>query len=122
MFNSIAQGRYAVESPGEQLIVHLVRRCCERGFATFDLGIGDARYKSLFAATSNRCSTAFCRCRPEGRLFGSLSARRARQAGHQATAGPVVDGARRAAAARTFLARRLSRLRRHRLGAADQKS
>ena len=31
MFNSIAQGRYAVESPGEQLIVHLVRRCCERG-------------------------------------------------------------------------------------------
>ena len=48
MFNSIAQGRYAVESPGEQLIVNLVRGCCERGFDTFDLGIGEAHYKSLF--------------------------------------------------------------------------
>jgi CelD/BcsL family acetyltransferase involved in cellulose biosynthesis len=48
MFNSIAQGRFAIESPGEQLIVHLVRHCCERGFDTFDLGIGDARYKNLF--------------------------------------------------------------------------
>ncbi|MGH6665140.1 MAG: GNAT family N-acetyltransferase, partial [Pseudolabrys sp.] len=50
MFNSIAQGHYANESPGEQLIVNLVRRCCERGFATFDLGIGEARYKNLFCS------------------------------------------------------------------------
>mgnify|MGYP002631945183 CR=1 FL=1 len=48
MFNSIAQGRYTVESPGEQLIVHLVRQCCERGFETFDLGTGEAKYKKLF--------------------------------------------------------------------------
>jgi len=32
------------------LIVHLVRRCCERGLATFDLGIGGARYKHLFCS------------------------------------------------------------------------
>jgi CelD/BcsL family acetyltransferase involved in cellulose biosynthesis len=48
MFNSIAQGRFAIESPGEQLIVNLVRRCCERGLDTFDLGIGEAHYKNLF--------------------------------------------------------------------------
>jgi CelD/BcsL family acetyltransferase involved in cellulose biosynthesis len=48
MFNSILQGRYAVESPGEQLIVNLVRQCCERGLDTFDLGIGESRYKRLF--------------------------------------------------------------------------
>jgi len=48
MFNSIATGRYAAESPGEQLLVNLVRQCCERGFDTFDLGIGESRYKGLF--------------------------------------------------------------------------
>jgi CelD/BcsL family acetyltransferase involved in cellulose biosynthesis len=48
MFNSILQGRYAAESPGEQLIVNLVRQCCERGLDTFDLGIGESRYKRLF--------------------------------------------------------------------------
>jgi CelD/BcsL family acetyltransferase involved in cellulose biosynthesis len=48
MFNSIAQGHYAIESPGEQLIVNLVRDCCGRGLAAFDLGIGEAHYKTLF--------------------------------------------------------------------------
>ena len=48
MFNSILGGRYAIESPGEQLLVHLVRECCARGFDTFDLGIGEAHYKSTF--------------------------------------------------------------------------
>ncbi len=48
MFNSIARGRFASESPGEQLIVNLVRACCERGLETFDLGIGEAHYKTLF--------------------------------------------------------------------------
>ncbi len=48
MFNSIAGGRYAAESPGEQLIVRLVRQCCERRLDTFDLGVGSARYKNLF--------------------------------------------------------------------------
>ena len=48
MFNSIHAGRYAAESPGEQLIVRLVKACCERGLDTFDLGIGRSRYKHLF--------------------------------------------------------------------------
>lgn len=48
MFNSILSGRFTAESPGEQLILHLVRHCCERGLDTFDLGIGASRYKLLF--------------------------------------------------------------------------
>ena len=48
MFNSIIQDRYAAESPGEQLLVRLVRHCCERGLDSFDLGIGEANYKTLF--------------------------------------------------------------------------
>lgn len=48
MFNSIARDRYVAESPGEQLLGHLVRHCCERGLGTFDLGIGRASYKTLY--------------------------------------------------------------------------
>jgi CelD/BcsL family acetyltransferase involved in cellulose biosynthesis len=50
MFNSIIKERYAAESPGEQLLAHVVRRCCERGLDTFDLGIGEANYKTLFCS------------------------------------------------------------------------
>lgn len=52
MFNSIHGGRYAAESPGEQLIVRLVKACCERGLDTFDLGVGQSRYKHLFCEDS----------------------------------------------------------------------
>lgn len=48
MFNSIPLDRFRSESPGEQLLVHLVRRCCERGLHTFDLGVGEAAYKEMF--------------------------------------------------------------------------
>lgn len=48
MFISIAHGLYANESPGQQLLIHMVRHCCERGLRTFDLGIGEAKYKDLF--------------------------------------------------------------------------
>ena len=48
MFSSIIHGRFSTESPGEQLLVRVVRDCCERGLHTFDLGVGEASYKSLF--------------------------------------------------------------------------
>ena len=50
MFNSIIQDRFAAESPGEQLLTHVVRHCCERGLDTFDLGIGESSYKLLFCS------------------------------------------------------------------------
>jgi CelD/BcsL family acetyltransferase involved in cellulose biosynthesis len=50
MFNSIIQDRYAAESPGVQLLVRLVQHCCQRGLDCFDLGIGEANYKTLFCS------------------------------------------------------------------------
>ena len=68
MFNSITMGRYAVESPGEQLIVQLVRQCCERGLSTFDLGIGEARYKNLFCGDAEPLFDSFLPLNPAGWL------------------------------------------------------
>jgi CelD/BcsL family acetyltransferase involved in cellulose biosynthesis len=70
MFNSIAFGHYAPQSPGEQLVLRLVRRCCERGLATFDLGIGEARYKSLFCGDVEPLFDSFLPLTAKGRLLG----------------------------------------------------
>jgi CelD/BcsL family acetyltransferase involved in cellulose biosynthesis len=67
MFNSIVQGRYAIESPGEQLIVNLVRQCCERGLDTFDLGIGESNYKALFCGDAEPLFDSYWPLSPAGR-------------------------------------------------------
>jgi CelD/BcsL family acetyltransferase involved in cellulose biosynthesis len=74
MFNSITAGRYAVESPGEQLIVNLVKRCCERGLDTFDLGIGEAHYKSLFCGDAEPLFDSFLPLSPAGRFLAFAAA------------------------------------------------
>ncbi len=74
MFNSITDGRYAVESPGEQLILNLVRRCCERGLTTFDLGIGEAHYKNLFCGDAEPLFDSFLPLSPAGRVLASAAA------------------------------------------------
>jgi CelD/BcsL family acetyltransferase involved in cellulose biosynthesis len=48
MFNSIPADKFRSESPGEQLLVNMIRTCCERGLDTFDLGVGEASYKDMF--------------------------------------------------------------------------
>jgi CelD/BcsL family acetyltransferase involved in cellulose biosynthesis len=68
MFNSITSGRYATESPGEQLIVQVVRQCCERGLDTFDLGLGEARYKNLFCGDAEPLFDSFLPLSAAGRL------------------------------------------------------
>jgi CelD/BcsL family acetyltransferase involved in cellulose biosynthesis len=45
-FHGITPGEQMRESPGELLLHHLVRYCCERGLAVFDLGAGEAPYKT----------------------------------------------------------------------------
>ena len=74
MFNSIGQGRCAVESPGEQLIVNLVRQCCERGLDTFDLGIGEAHYKTLFCGDAEPLFDSYLPMSPAGRLLAAAFA------------------------------------------------
>ncbi|HET7806584.1 MAG TPA: GNAT family N-acetyltransferase [Pseudolabrys sp.] len=68
MFNSIIQGRFAVESPGEQLILRLVRACCERELLTFDLGIGEARYKNLLCGDAEPLFDSYISLSAAGRL------------------------------------------------------
>jgi CelD/BcsL family acetyltransferase involved in cellulose biosynthesis len=69
MFNSIIPGRFAVESPGEQLILRLVRSCCERGLATFDLGIGEAHYKKLLCGDAEPLFDSYLPLSGAGRLL-----------------------------------------------------
>jgi CelD/BcsL family acetyltransferase involved in cellulose biosynthesis len=74
MFNSIAQGRYASESPGEQLLINLVRGCCERGLDTFDLGIGEAHYKNLFCGDAEPLFDSYLPLSPAGQLMAAVFA------------------------------------------------
>ncbi|MBI3436453.1 MAG: GNAT family N-acetyltransferase [Proteobacteria bacterium] len=48
MFNSYTLGENARFSPGLILLTHLVRHIADRGLATFDLGVGEAHYKTFF--------------------------------------------------------------------------
>jgi len=74
MFNSIIRGPYATESPGEQLIIRLVRACCERGLETFDLGIGEAHYKTLFCADAEPLFDSYLPLSPAGRVLATVFA------------------------------------------------
>jgi len=73
MFNSIIQDRYAAESPGEQLLLRLVERCCERGLDSFDLGIGEAAYKALFCNDAEPLFDSYLPLSASGRLLGLVS-------------------------------------------------
>jgi len=59
MFNSIISGRLSHESPGELLLLDVVRDCCERGLTTFDLGVGEAQYKGLFCGNADPLFDSF---------------------------------------------------------------
>jgi len=73
MFNSIVDGPQAAESPGEQLLLNLVRRCCERGLSTFDLGIGESHYKNLFCSDAEPLFDSFLPLSPAGRLLAPVA-------------------------------------------------
>ena len=69
MFNSIEPDRFQTESPGEQSLFQLVKYCCERGLKTFDLGIGEARYKNLFCQDDEPVFDILAALTPAGRLY-----------------------------------------------------
>jgi CelD/BcsL family acetyltransferase involved in cellulose biosynthesis len=48
MFNSITAGPGAKHSPGIILMSEIITACARRGIASYDLGAGYARYKTLF--------------------------------------------------------------------------
>jgi len=50
VFNSMIRGEPARKSPGQLLMINLVRMCCRRGLTQFDLGVGEAHFKRLFCS------------------------------------------------------------------------
>ncbi len=48
-FSGISMDEYQRVSPGELLLHHLIRHCCENGYQTLDLGVGEERYKSAWS-------------------------------------------------------------------------
>ena len=47
-FNSHTASEHARQSPGLILLQHLITDCADRGFESFDIGPGEARYKTFF--------------------------------------------------------------------------
>jgi len=47
-FNSHTAGEHSRQSPGLILLQHMITDCANRGFESFDIGPGEARYKTFF--------------------------------------------------------------------------
>ena len=59
----------AKASPGDLLLAKLIAAKCADGLTTFDLGIGEARYKDMFCRTSVPLMDCFVAVSPQGRLL-----------------------------------------------------
>jgi CelD/BcsL family acetyltransferase involved in cellulose biosynthesis len=58
-------------SPGELLMLEVIRNATERGFSTFDLGVGEARYKDVFCEIDERLSDSAISFTAKGRLLAA---------------------------------------------------
>jgi CelD/BcsL family acetyltransferase involved in cellulose biosynthesis len=56
-------------SPGELLLADLIRLKCDEGYAAFDLGIGEARYKTTFCDDHDDLVDSFLPLTLKGHLF-----------------------------------------------------
>ncbi|MFT3953077.1 MAG: GNAT family N-acetyltransferase [Piscinibacter sp.] len=74
MFNAMTSGPLTRESPGELLLHHLIRDCCARGLAVFDLGAGEAQYKSNLCDGVDPLFDQFIAVTWKGRLAAGLEA------------------------------------------------
>lgn len=61
-------------SPGELLLAELIRRKCDEGYTSFDLGVGEARYKTSFCDERDALVDSFLPLTLKGRLFVRLAA------------------------------------------------
>lgn len=68
MINTYTLSENARHSPGLILILHLIQLCADRGITGFDLGAGDAPYKSWFCKQPIMLFDSFLPLTPLGRL------------------------------------------------------
>ena len=77
MVNSFdASPEIAVASPGELLMKWLIARCCAKGLATLDMGVGEAQYKSAWCGEPEPLFDCFVPVSLAGRLRASVEALR----------------------------------------------
>ncbi|MCX7324261.1 MAG: GNAT family N-acetyltransferase [Hyphomicrobiales bacterium] len=60
-------------SPGEILLVELIRTQCRKGLSLFDLGVGEARYKATICNETEELVDSFVAITPKGHLAASAS-------------------------------------------------
>lgn len=63
----------ARNSPGEILLVDLIKLKCREGFTAFDLGVGEARYKTTICDGQDELVDSFLPVTAKGRAFAALS-------------------------------------------------
>ena len=68
MFNSHTASDHSRQSPGLILLQHLISDCARRGFSTFDIGPGEARYKTFFCKDLERIYDSTLALSARGRL------------------------------------------------------
>lgn len=70
MFNSFDNSeRFTRSSPGELLLAHLIRRQCEAGRQVFDLGVGQAPYKTAVCNEIEELIDVFVPVTGRGRFY-----------------------------------------------------
>jgi CelD/BcsL family acetyltransferase involved in cellulose biosynthesis len=68
MFNTYTLSTNARQSPGLILLVHVITDLAERGVRSFDLGVGEAKYKTIFCKEAEPLFDSFLALTPLGRL------------------------------------------------------
>lgn len=71
-FNSNSE--IAKSSPGDLLLMKLLARQCDRGLASFDLGIGEARYKATYCDAAIPLFDVALAFGVKGRIFAACDA------------------------------------------------
>ncbi|MGL4975348.1 MAG: GNAT family N-acetyltransferase, partial [Bosea sp. (in: a-proteobacteria)] len=66
-------GEIAKTSPGEILLVDLIKRKCLSGIEVFDLGVGDARYKTTICDEKDDLVDSFFTVTVKGRAYAHFS-------------------------------------------------
>jgi CelD/BcsL family acetyltransferase involved in cellulose biosynthesis len=87
MFNTYTLSDNGRQSPGLVLLIHIITHLGDRGLQSFDLGVGEARYKTFFCKEPEPLFDSFLPLTPLGRLAaitGRLGYRIKRQIKHSA--------------------------------------
>ena len=77
MITSFTLGEHARQSPGLVLLTHLVADCADRGLEYFDLGVGEAEFKTSLCDEVEVLFDCFLPLSPRGRLLAAALAAKA---------------------------------------------